>query len=110
TRVQTFLSAGDELFRSGDLEEARAQYEKASALADDDPAVLQRLLQVETTRADVDWLRLRILPQTSEVATVTSSLQDRNTKVQRRMEDLQKATRTPSGDATLAVVDALRVQ
>jgi tetratricopeptide (TPR) repeat protein len=109
--VDTFLSAGDELYRSGDLEEARAQYEKASALAESDPAVLQRLLKVETTRADVDWLRLRIIPKTSpEVATVTASLQERSTKLQRRLEELQKVIGASQAQGTLAVVDALRVQ
>lgn len=112
TRVESFIAEGDELFRAGDWEEARTQYEKASALADADPAVLQRLLQVETTRADLDWLRLRILPQTSpEYATTAATLQERTAKLQRRVEQYQKvATAAPTVDGVIALVDALRVQ
>lgn len=111
-RVNGFLSAGDELFRAGDLEEARAQYEKASALASEEPGVLQRLLQVETTRADMDWLRLRVLPKASaDVEVVAASLQERTAKLQRRVDELRRVTgAAPSTEATLAIVDALRVQ
>lgn len=112
TRVETFLSAGDEQFRAGDWEEARAQYEKASALAENDPAVLQRLLQVETTRADVDWLRLRILAQSSpDFAVVQSSFQERVGKLQRRVDQFRAAAAaTPTPEGVIAVVDALRVE
>lgn len=111
-RVNGFLSEGDELFRAGDLEEARAQYEKASALASEDPAVLQRLLQVETTRADIDWLRLRVLPKASpDVEVVATSLNERTGKLQRRVDELRRVSgATPSTEGALAIVDALRVQ
>lgn len=112
TRVETFLAAGDEQFRAGDWEEARAQYEKASALAENDPAVLQRLLQVETTRADVDWLRLRILAQSSpDFAVVQSSFRERVGKLQRRVDQFRAAAAaTPTPEGVIAVVDALRVE
>lgn len=111
TRVESFLAAGDEMFRAGDWEEARAQYEKAGALAENEPSVLQRLLQLDTARADIDWLRLRLLPKSSpDLQAVTASLQERVAKLQRRVEDLRKALTTPTPDATIAVVDALRVQ
>jgi predicted Zn finger-like uncharacterized protein len=112
SRVEGFLTAGDDLFRAGDLEEARAQYEKASALADRDPAVLHRLLQVETARADVEWLRARVLPNTSaELPLLKASLEERSGKLQRRVEELQQtAGATAAPDVTLAIVDALRVQ
>lgn len=112
SRVEGFLTAGDDLFRAGDLEEARAQYEKASALADRDPAVLHRLLQVETARADVEWLRTRVLPDTSpELPLLKASLEERSGKLQRRVDELQQtAGATAASDVTLAIVDALRVQ
>ncbi len=111
-RVESFIAAGDELLRAGDWEEARAQYEKASALAETDPAVLQRLLQVDTTRADVDWLRLRLLPQASpERATTAAQFEERTAKLQRRVEQFQKvAASSPTIDGVIALVDALRVQ
>ncbi len=110
-RIATFLSAGDEAFAAGDLEEARAQFEKASAL-NENVDVMQRLLSVEVFRADGDWLQLKVIPtESAERQPIESNFRERCGKIQTRVSQLQKLGpgASPSRAATLALIDALRV-
>jgi lipoprotein NlpI len=110
-RVASFLSAGDDAFAAGDLEEARAQYEKASALSES-VDVVQRLLTVEVFRVDADWLQLKIIPTDSaERPPIEATFRERCAKIQGRVSQLQKlgAGAPSSAAATLALIDALRV-
>jgi predicted Zn finger-like uncharacterized protein len=60
-RVETLLDEGDHALSDGDLETAKESFDKASALAERDPRVLVDLARLDAARADVDWLKVRLL-------------------------------------------------
>jgi predicted Zn finger-like uncharacterized protein len=60
-RVATFLSNGEKALADGNLELAKESYDKASALAEKDPHVLLGLARLAAVRADVLWLKTRLL-------------------------------------------------
>jgi len=64
-RVAKFLADGAALLDEGDFEGAKEELDKATALAEKDPAVLTALARLETLRADVSWLKLRLLDPSS---------------------------------------------
>lgn len=60
-RVTQLLSDGERLMGAGDLEGAKEAFSKASALAEGHPKVLMSLAALEVLRADLVWIRLRLL-------------------------------------------------
>ena len=60
-RVSELLAKARKLRADSDFEAARESLDKASALAERDPAVLRELALLEAHRADSEWLRLRLL-------------------------------------------------
>src|SRR5262249_49863860 len=60
-RVARFLANGAKYLDESDFEAAKEELDKASALAEKDPAVLTALAHLETLNADVSWLKLRLL-------------------------------------------------
>jgi len=60
-RVAKLIEQGNRLLEDGELDAAREEFVKASVLAEQDPAVLGALAQLETVRADLVWLELRLL-------------------------------------------------
>lgn len=71
-RVAKFLKEGTRLADEGDFEGSKEELDKATALAEKDPAVLAALARVETLRADVSWLKLRLLdPGSTDLAQAT---------------------------------------
>jgi predicted Zn finger-like uncharacterized protein len=71
-RIAQFLAEGNRLLDEGDLEGAQEQFVKATALAEKDPAVLAALARLATLRADVFWLKLRLLdPSSQEIVQAT---------------------------------------
>ncbi len=60
-RIEPLLARADELHAQGDLEGAKEQLTKASALAPSAPEVRAALARLEVTRTDLEWLRLRLL-------------------------------------------------
>lgn len=64
-RISSLLHAGDQALDEGDLITAKEQFDKASVLAETDPRVSIALARLEVIRADVPWLRLRMLPTDS---------------------------------------------
>ncbi len=60
-RVTKMLEEGQRLVARGDFEGAKAEFDKASVLAENDPAVLAALASLDVLRADFLWLRLRLL-------------------------------------------------
>jgi predicted Zn finger-like uncharacterized protein len=61
-RLGALLEQGDRDLREGDLEAAKEAFDKASALADKDLRVAARLAHLAAVRADIPWLKLRLLP------------------------------------------------
>lgn len=71
-RVAQFLKESARLADEGDFESAKEELDKATALAEKDPAVLAALAHVETLRADVSWLKLRLLdPASTDLVQAT---------------------------------------
>jgi predicted Zn finger-like uncharacterized protein len=61
-RVEGFLSAGEKALADGNLELAKESFDKASALSERDPHVLLGVARLAAIRADVVWLKSRLLP------------------------------------------------
>jgi predicted Zn finger-like uncharacterized protein len=71
-RVSALLEAGNRLLEDGDFEGAKEQFDKASALAEGDPHVVAALARLETIRADLVWLKLRLLdPKDKDLVLAT---------------------------------------
>jgi tetratricopeptide (TPR) repeat protein len=71
-RVNRFLKDGTKLLEEGDVEGAKEQFVKAQALSDKSPRVLAALARLETVRADITWLKLRLLdPQSTDLVQST---------------------------------------
>jgi predicted Zn finger-like uncharacterized protein len=61
-RVPGLLAAGEKALADGNLELAKEDLDKASALAEKNPRVLLGLARLAENRADVLWLKSRLLP------------------------------------------------
>jgi predicted Zn finger-like uncharacterized protein len=109
-RVKKLLDQGDEELSRGDYETAKEQFDKASALAENHPAVLSALARLEATRADSHWLALKVIDPTDIAAADAEKalLQKRLTRVQKAAEDAARLS--PNDPAVLRVrIDALRL-
>lgn len=109
-RVKKLLAQGDDDLARGDFESAKEQLDKASVLAEKDPAVLTALAHLEATRADQHWLALKILPLTNKLDrdAEQAELSRRLPRVKKAAEDASLAA--PSDSAALrARIDALRL-
>ncbi|MEO8903797.1 MAG: zinc-ribbon domain-containing protein [Polyangiaceae bacterium] len=109
-RVAKFLSDGNQLVDEGDFEGAKEEFDKATALAEKDPAVLTALARLETLRADIWWLRLRLLdPNSSDLVQATYKELGRRVGKARTAVDRAFEV-SPEDPAVLrARVDALRL-
>jgi predicted Zn finger-like uncharacterized protein len=65
-RVETMLTEGERALADGDLEGAKEQLIKASALAENDKRVLVDLARLAEAHADIPWLRLRLVPESAK--------------------------------------------
>lgn len=61
-RVASFLGNGEKALAEGNIELAKESFDKASALSEKDPHVLLALARLAAVRADVLWLKSRLLP------------------------------------------------
>ncbi len=109
-RVAKFLSDGSRLADEGDFESAKEEFDKATALAEKDPAVLTALARLETLRADVPWLKLRLLdPNSTDLVQATYRELGRRVGKARSAVDRAFAV-SPEDPAVLrARVDSLRL-
>jgi predicted Zn finger-like uncharacterized protein len=109
-RAQTFLTDGEKAMADGNLDLAQEDFDKASALAERDPRVLLDAARVAAAKADVPWLKLRLLgADGGEEARMTKSqLDERLVRVRKASEDaLAVAPEDPA--AFRARIDALRL-
>lgn len=109
-RAERFLAEGMRLLERSQYEEAREQLMKAQALADRDPGVLAGFAQVETLRAELYWLKLRLLDPTATalVKETERELTERVTKA-RRAVDAAFAAAPEDPTVVRARVNVLRV-
>ncbi|HKO51179.1 MAG TPA: zinc-ribbon domain-containing protein [Polyangiaceae bacterium] len=109
-RVARFLSEGARLADEGDFEGAKEEFDKAAALAEKDPAVLTALARLETLRADVSWLKLRVIDPAS-IDLVQATHRELGRRVGKAHVAVDRAFAvSPEDPAVLrARVDALRL-
>jgi predicted Zn finger-like uncharacterized protein len=109
-RAQQFLTDGEAAFREGNLELTKEKFDKASALDETDPRVLLDVARLAAARADIPWLKTRILPEGAE---------DELRAAKQELSDLGGAAKRAADAAGLAApddvaatrvrVDALRI-
>lgn len=110
TRVKDFLRRGNQLADEGDYESAQEELVKASALAEKDPAVLAALARLETLRADLSWLRLRLLdPASTELVAATHRELGRRVGRARQAADKAFAAAPEDPVVIRARVDSMRL-
>ena len=107
-RVAKLLDDGDKSLRDGDLEGAKEAFDKASVLAESDPQVVMHLAHLAVIRADLRWLKVRLVGQTAELPIAQAELSETIEKMKRSVEAAHKVA--PS-DASVRRyrVDALRI-
>jgi predicted Zn finger-like uncharacterized protein len=109
-RAVRFLTDGEHALEDGNLDLAKENFDKASALGEKDPHVLLDLARLAGVRADLLWLRLRLLPDGAEddVKATMSALADMVPGMRKAADDAVAAA--PEDTAALrAKVDALRI-
>ncbi len=109
-RAQGFLNDGERALADGNLDAAKENFDKASALAEKDPHVLLDVARLSAARADVPWLRLRLLPPDAadDIRTAKQSLDDLSAGA-RKAADAALAAAPDDAAALRAKVDALRI-
>lgn len=109
-RVSQLLEQGERSLLDGDIDAAKAAFDKASLLDEHNPRVMQQLARLANVRADVAWLRLRLIPADRPEARELAQRE-----LSMRLTDAtalsQKADRSSSGDVSAARIrlDALRL-
>src|SRR5690606_24315004 len=107
-RVDSFVQAGQQALRRGDLDGARQQFEQASALAANHPDVLGGQLLVLASSCDRSWLELRLLPDdATEGAAARTALSQCTEGLKTLSDRAASVEKTPELSAVL--VDALRL-
>jgi tetratricopeptide (TPR) repeat protein len=109
-RAQQFVNEGERAMADGNLDSAQEAFNKASALAERDPRVLLDEARVSAARADVLWLKTRLLPAdaTDEARATKLQLDERVARALRAAGDaVSVAPDDPA--ATRARLDALRL-
>lgn len=109
-RVAKFLNDGAVLAEEGDFEGAKEEFDKAAALAEKDPAVLTSLARLETLRADVSWLKLRLLDPNS-VDLVQATYRELGRRVGKARTAVDRAFSVSPEDPSVlrARIDLLRL-
>jgi predicted Zn finger-like uncharacterized protein len=109
-RVRDLLTRGNQLADEGDYETAQEELVKASALAERDPQVLGALARLETLRADMFWLRLRLLdPSSTELVAATHRELGRRVGKARQAADKAFAASPEDPVVIRARVDSMRL-
>ncbi len=109
-RVKDFLTHGNQLADEGDYEGAQEELVKASALAEKDVHVLAALARLETLRADVFWLKLRLLdPASTELVAATHRELGRRVGKARQAADRAFAAAPEDPTVIRARVDSMRL-
>jgi predicted Zn finger-like uncharacterized protein len=109
-RVRKLLEAGDAELSRGDFESAKEQFDKASVLAERDPAVLSALARLEAARADTRWLSIKLIDPNNktDLEAERAELDGRLARVRKAADAAAEAA--PNDPEVLRVrIDALRL-
>jgi tetratricopeptide (TPR) repeat protein len=109
-KAAKFLSDGEHAIDEGNLDLAKENFDKASALQEKDPHVLLDVAKLAAIRADIPWLKLRLLPDSAddEVKATKLALSDLVPGLKRAADDAAAAT-PDDPVANRVKVDALRI-
>ncbi len=109
-RAQQYLADGERALSEGNLDTAKENFDKASALAERDPRVLLDLARLSAVRADIPWLRLRLLPAEAadDIAATKQSVSEMGALARKNAADAL-AVAPDDTAAVRAMVDALRI-
>lgn len=109
-RVASLIEQGDRAMNDGDLDAANDAYVKASAIAESDPKVELRLARLTVVRADIPWLKVRLLAESDpDLANTRREVVLAATRAHQQAERAQ--TILPNDpDVTRCRIDALRLQ
>ncbi len=104
------LASGERALAGGDLEGANDSFTRASALAETDPHVLLDVARLATARADVPWLRLRVLASDAadDQRTTKAQLAELGARAKRAADDASAAA-PDDPSAILMKIEALRI-
>jgi predicted Zn finger-like uncharacterized protein len=109
-RVADFLVAGEKALSDGNLDLAKEKLDKASALAEKDPHVLLGLARLAAVRADVPWLKLRLLsPDAADEQRLAKNEVTELAAAARKAADDALAVAPDDPAALRAKIDALRI-
>jgi tetratricopeptide (TPR) repeat protein len=108
-RLGILLEQGDRDLKDGDLDTANESYVKASALSEKDTRVAVRLARLAAVRADVAWLKVRLLPEAD--ADLLNAKRELEIAVGRAKQAAEKAHSLSPDDAdvTRCRIDAMRL-
>jgi predicted Zn finger-like uncharacterized protein len=109
-RALSFLAAGEKAMVAGDLEASQEDFDKASALAEREPRVLLDEARVAAAKADIPWLKVRLLPADAgdEMRATKAQLEERVARA-RRAADEALSVAPDDAAAVRAKIDALRL-
>jgi predicted Zn finger-like uncharacterized protein len=109
-RVAGLLAAGEKALVEGNLEASKENLDKASALAEKDPRVLLGVARLAAVRADMPWLKSRLLAAdaTDEIRSTKDSLAELSA-VARKAADNALAVAPDDAAALRAKIDSLRI-
>jgi predicted Zn finger-like uncharacterized protein len=109
-RAIRFLTEGEHAIEDGNLELAKEDFDKASALGEKDPRVLLDVARLATVRADIPWLKLRLLSESAEDEVRATKLELQNLSPGMRKAADEAAALAPEDPAAVRVrVDAMRI-
>jgi hypothetical protein len=108
-RIAGLIAGGEKSLAEGDVESAKEQLDKASVLAERNPHVLAALARLAVARADVDWLRVRLLPADDPNQPVARG--DLEQAAQRARKAADRASEVAPNDPAVvrSRIDALRL-
>jgi tetratricopeptide (TPR) repeat protein len=107
-KTQQLLSDGERAFADGNLDVAKEDFDKASALADKDPRVLLDVAQVAEARADVGWLAFRLSAPGEAQIRARKELDELSVKSSAAADAALAAT-PDDPPAVRSKIDALRI-
>jgi tetratricopeptide (TPR) repeat protein len=109
SRARLILDEGERALSDGDLENAKESFDKASVLAERDPRALIDVARLAAVRADLDWLRARLLADDPLVlASARRQLQESTQRAKKAIERAQAVS--PEDNVLMRTyVDVLRI-
>jgi len=108
-KVAQFLGAGEAALGEGNLDGAKENFDKASALAESDPKVLIDEARLDSVRADVPWLKQRLLAVDAPDLKANRASLDELAARARHSSEMALTASPDDGAAVRVRVDALRI-